>query len=76
MEPDHMEATYLPFQLEDYVDNPIDLARIKARVSQSELARCLNVSQACISKIERQEKVKAELLSQVSRAMHGGRGKA
>ena len=30
---------YVPFVVEDYVDNPIALARIKARVTQEDLAR-------------------------------------
>lgn len=67
---------YVPFRVEDYVDNPVALARIKARISQSELARRLDVSQAYISKVERQEKVTAKLLSRVNRALRGGRGKA
>lgn len=62
---------YAPFLLEDYVDNPVALARIKARISQSELARRLGVSQAYISKIERQERVTAKLLARVNAALHG-----
>ena len=71
-----MEANYQPFQLEDYVDNPAALARIKARVSQSDLVRRLGVSQSYIYKIERQERVTPKLLARVSRALSGGRGKA
>lgn len=67
-----MEANYVPFQLEDYVDNPVALARIKTRVSQAELARRLGVSQAYISKVERQERVTAKLQERVSRALCGG----
>lgn len=67
---------YVPFRVADYVDNPVALARIKARISQSELARRLDVSQAYISKIERQERVTAKLLARVNRALRGGRGKA
>lgn len=60
---------YVPFRVEDYVDNPVALARIKARISQSELARRLDVSQAYISKIERQARVTAKLLQRVSKAL-------
>lgn len=70
-----MEANHVPFQLEDYVDNPVTLARIKARVSQSDLARRLDVSQSYISKIERQDRVTVKLQERVSRALRGGRGK-
>ena len=69
-------SKYTPFQIEDYVDNPVALARIKARVSQSELARRLGVSQAYISKIERQERVTAKLLARVNAALQGKKSKA
>jgi DNA-binding XRE family transcriptional regulator len=60
---------YVTFQLEDYVDNPVALARIKARVTQAELARRLGVSQAYVSKIERQDRVTAKLLKRVAAAL-------
>ena len=41
---------YVPFVLEDYVDNPVALARIKAKITQAELARRMDVSQAYVSK--------------------------
>lgn len=69
------ENDYAPFQVEDYVDNPVALARIKARVSQSELARRLGVSQAYISKIERQDRVTENLLGRVTTALRGKRRK-
>ncbi len=47
---------YVSFDPADYIDNPIALARIKARLTQEELAKLLNVSQAYISKIEKQKK--------------------
>jgi ribosome-binding protein aMBF1 (putative translation factor) len=62
-------SDYVPFRVQDYVDNPVALARIKARISQSELARRLDVSQAYISKIERQERVTVKLLARVSKAL-------
>lgn len=56
---------YVPFDPADYIDNPIALARIKAHLTQEQLAKLLNVSQAYISKIERQKKVTAKLLNKV-----------
>lgn len=35
---------YEPFVIEDYIDNPIALARIKACVTQKELAQRMKVS--------------------------------
>jgi len=63
------EADYVPFELEDYVDNPVALTRIKANMTQEELAQRMNVSQAYISKVERQNKVSAKLLERVKRAL-------
>jgi len=60
---------YIPFVLEDYVDSPIALARIKAHVTQQELANRLGVTQAYISKIESQSKVTTKLLSRVQEAL-------
>ena len=63
------DADYVPFELEDYVDNPVALARIKANMTQEELAQRINVSQAYISKVERQNKVTAKLLERVKKAL-------
>ena len=63
------DADYVPFELEDYIDNPIALARIKAKLTQEELAQRINVSQAYISKVERQNKVSAKLLERVKKAL-------
>jgi len=63
------ENALLPFALEDYVDNPVALARMKAHVTQQELAYRLEVSQAYISKIERQEKITPKLLARVQSAL-------
>lgn len=61
--------SYVRFDIKDYVDNPVALARIKAGVSQSELARRMDVSQAYISKIERQDQVTVKLLQRVTTAL-------
>jgi DNA-binding XRE family transcriptional regulator len=60
---------YTPFALQDYVDKPVALARMKANVTQQELAKRLGVSQAYISKVERQEKVTPKLLAKVNGAL-------
>lgn len=66
---------YLPFRVENYVDNPVALARIKARVTQAELARRMGVSQAYISKIERQAKVTPRVLDKAAIALEAGNGR-
>lgn len=62
---------YVPFVLEDYVDNPVAVARMKAHLTQQELAERLGVSQAYISKIERQDKVTPALIERVIKAISG-----
>ncbi len=60
---------YVPFVLEDYIDHPVALARMKAHMTQKELAERLGVTQAYISKIERQDKVTPQLLARVKAAL-------
>ena len=60
---------YVPFALEDYVDSPIALARIKANVTQKELAKRMGVTQAYISKVEHQTKVTPKLLVKVKASL-------
>lgn len=60
---------YVPFVLEDYVKNPIALARINAGVTQKELARLLRISQAYVSKLESSRKVSARAMSRVENAL-------
>lgn len=43
------EQVYEPFVLENYVDNPVVLARIKAGITQEQLVQRLGVSQAYVS---------------------------
>ena len=61
---------YEPFQLEDYVENPIALARIKAKMTQEELAVAMDVTQAYISRIEHQDSVSAKVLVKVNAALN------
>ena len=63
------ENDYVPFVLEDYVDNPVALARMKGHLTQKQLAERMEVTQAYISKIERQDKVTPALLARVSKAI-------
>ncbi len=60
---------YAAFDLKDYVDNPIALARIKADVTQAQLAKRMGVSQAYISKIEHQDTVTPKLLAKVRKIL-------
>jgi DNA-binding XRE family transcriptional regulator len=57
---------FVSFVLEDYVDNPVALARMKAHLTQKHLAERMGVTQAYISKIERQDKVTPQLLARVA----------
>lgn len=56
---------YVPFDVADYIDNPVALARINANLTQEELARRMNVTQAYISKLEAQDKVTIKVLKKV-----------
>ncbi len=63
------DAQYIPFRTEDYVTNPVALARIKAHATQNDLAECMGVSQAYVSKIESQSKVTAKTIEKVIAAL-------
>jgi len=64
------EQAYVPFVLEDYVDNPVAIARIKAGITQRQLAQRLGVSQAYISQVERRTNVTNKMLERVRSAVH------
>lgn len=64
------EQTFESFVLEDYVDNPVVLARIKAGITQEQLAQRLGVSQAYISQIERRSNITNKMLERVRIAIH------
>lgn len=63
------EQAYKPFVLEDYVDNPVALARIKAGITQEQLAQRLGVSQAYVSQIERRNNITSKMLERVRAAI-------
>src|SRR3990167_11312550 len=62
-------ADYVTFDPANYVDNPIALARIKANMTQEDLAKRMKVTQAYISKIEGQDKVTPKILQKVKIAL-------
>ncbi|MBY0498511.1 MAG: helix-turn-helix domain-containing protein [Nitrosomonas sp.] len=64
------EQTYEPFVLEDYVDNPVALARLKAGITQEQLAQRLGVSQAYVSQLERRSHVTSKMLERVRTAIN------
>ncbi len=65
----HSSAEYASFNPADYVDNPVALARIQARLTQEELAHRMKVTQAYISKVESQDKVSAKVMLKVKAAL-------
>jgi DNA-binding XRE family transcriptional regulator len=60
---------YEIFNPADYVDNPVALARIQAGLTQEELAKLMEVTQAYISKIENQARVTTKMLTKVKNAL-------
>ncbi len=64
---------YIPFEVENYVDNPIALARINAGLTQEALAKRMNVTQAYISKLETQDKVTAKVIKKVKAAIENAK---
>lgn len=60
---------YIPFEVENYVDNPVALARINAGMTQETLAKRMKVTQAYISKLETQKKVTAKVIKKVKEAI-------
>ena len=64
------EQAYESFVLEDYVDSPVALARIKAGITQEQLAQRLGISQAYVSQIERRSQVTNKMLERVRIAIH------
>ena len=65
--------TYESFVFEDYVDNPVALARIKADITQQQLAKrlCISQTQAYVSQIDRRTRVTNKMPERVHTAIHG-----
>ena len=66
---DPVEGELVPFDVSRYISNPVKAARIKAALSQEELAIRMGVSQAYVSKLEKARKVSPKVLHQVSLAL-------
>ena len=62
---DPIDGKIIEFNFEDYVNNPVHLCRLRVGLSQKELAKKMNVSQAYISKLEKMETVSAKALKSV-----------
>ena len=60
---------YIPFVIEDYLQNPVAVARIKMGITQKVLATTMRVSQAYISRLESQTNVSANALQKVMQAL-------
>lgn len=63
------DQEYEVFDPADYIDNPVALARIQAGITQEELAKLMDVTQAYVSKIENQEKITAKMMQKVTQAI-------
>ena len=60
---------YELFKAEDYIENPVALERIKAHLTQEQLAELMGVSQAYVSKVEKQSRVTPKLIEKVKAAL-------
>jgi len=63
------DQNYEPFVIEDYIDNPVAVARIKSKLTQQELADAMGVTQAYISKLEKQLSVSPKTLQKVKSSL-------
>ena len=66
---DPVEGEIMDFDFGDYVDNPVHLRRLKAELTQKELAEKMGVTQAYVSKLEKSDSVSAKALKKVSDLM-------
>ena len=64
-----LDEDFVDFDVNNYVSNPVTLARIKAQLTQKELARAMNVSQSYISKLEKQGNVSTKTLQKIYKAI-------
>lgn len=63
---DPIEGEIVDFDFADHVTNPVHLARLRAGLTQKELANRMGVTQAYVSKLERAERVSPKALKKVS----------
>ncbi len=66
---DPVEGELVPFDVARYISSPVKAARIKAELSQEDLAMRMGVSQAYVSKMEKARKVSPKVLHQVGMAL-------
>ncbi len=66
---DDDDDEYVPFVLEEFVKNPVALARIKAGVTQKELAKLMGDTQGYVSQLENSVNVSAEAMLKVTAAL-------
>ncbi|MFQ6609068.1 MAG: helix-turn-helix domain-containing protein [Fidelibacterota bacterium] len=62
---DPEEGEIIDFDFADHVSNPAHLVRLKAGITQKELAEKMGVTQAYISKLEKAEHVTSKALKKV-----------
>ncbi len=62
---DPVEGEIIDFDFADHVSNPVHLARLRAGITQKELAEKMAVTQAYISKLEKSEHVTPKALKKV-----------
>lgn len=63
------ESEYELFDAADYIQNPVALTRIKAKLTQQQLADLMGVAQAYISRLESQLQVSPKSLLKVKAAI-------
>ena len=64
-----LQSDYGRTELKSYGQNPLALARIKAGLTQDELANSLNVTQRYISKLENQENISPKVLEKCKKVI-------
>ncbi len=67
---DPVEGEIIDFDFADYVSNPVHLARLRAGITQKELAEIMGVTQAYVSKLEKSEHVTIKALKKVMGCLH------
>ncbi|MEO5340487.1 MAG: helix-turn-helix transcriptional regulator [Magnetococcus sp. MYC-9] len=63
------EGEYEPFDPADFVQNPVALARMRAGITQAELARRMGASLASVHQLEQAATVSADVVQRVTEAL-------